>query len=356
MAGLLAADVGAAALHLLVHVAVADLGLDDVDAAGAQGLVQSEIGHDRRDHDVALESPAALQVTGGDGERVVAVADLALVVDGHETVAVAVEREADLRAHRAELPLERLRVQRARRGIDVGAGGPAADAHDVRAEAAEHPGRHAKRRAVCAVDRDRHAAEVDGEAAAQIVDVVTLGAIVRHVAADAGPARPRRVVGALEPGLDLVLPGVGKLRALGREELDPVVGERIVGGGEHDAAVGVEATGDQRDSGRRQHAGGEALSARAQHARRHRRFEQRPGASRVTADDELDAVAAPLRAQRGHELTADAIGEIGREGLFVGDAADAIGAEQSRHGFPPRCMAVSGRISTVTCTRPARIG
>src|SRR2546421_1068171 len=47
----------------------------------------------------------------------------------------------------------------------------------------------------------------------------------------------------------------------------------------------------------RQHAGGEALSARAQHARRHRRFEQRPGASRVTADDELDAVAAPLRSE-----------------------------------------------------------
>ena len=106
MAGLLAAEIRAEPLHLLGHVAVADLRLDHADPAGLEGLVEAEVGHDRGHDDVLLQTLARGHVPPGDRERVVTVADLAGVVDRDEPVAVAVERESDRRSAGAHLLLE----------------------------------------------------------------------------------------------------------------------------------------------------------------------------------------------------------------------------------------------------------
>src|SRR5437763_353031 len=94
----------------------------------------------------------------------------------------------------------------------------------------------------------------------------------------------------------------------------------------------------------RQHADHVAVGSCRQQSGHHGRFEQRPRAPRVAADDEPDRpVVILLAQQRGDELATDAIREIRRERRLVGDAADAVGAEQT-------LAQRSRRISTVTCT------
>jgi hypothetical protein len=82
-------------------------------------------------------------VPARDGERVVAVADLAEVIDGDQPVTVAVEGEADVGARRAQLAHQVLREERAAARVDVRAVGGGPDRHHARAEAAEDAGGHA---------------------------------------------------------------------------------------------------------------------------------------------------------------------------------------------------------------------
>ncbi len=64
MAGLLAAQIVAALAHLLDHVAIADLGAVQLEPLAGQEALEAEIGHDRRDHAVALELASALPLRG----------------------------------------------------------------------------------------------------------------------------------------------------------------------------------------------------------------------------------------------------------------------------------------------------
>ena len=261
MAGLLAADVRAAPLHLLVHVAVADLRLDDPDAGRGERFVEPEVRHHGRHHHVAREPLRAREVTRGDRERVVAVADLPGVVDRDEPIAVAVEREADRGAAGAHLVLELLGVERAEAGVDVDAVRPCADRQHPGAEPAEHARRHAVGRAVGAVERDRDRAEIEGEAAAEELDVLGLGAVVVHERPDLRAPGAWCPIRRGEPLLDLDLPRVRELGAFGREELDAVVLERVVRGAEHDAAMSLQAACQKGDARRREHPDRKAIGA-----------------------------------------------------------------------------------------------
>jgi len=94
--------------------------------------------------------------------------------------------------------------------------------------------------------------------------------------------------------------------------------------------VGLEGARQQRDAGRGQHAHGVAVGARGEQAGHHGGLEERAGAPRVAPDHETSALAVgALRRQRGDELTADAVGKVGRERRLVRNAADAIGSEQA---------------------------
>src|SRR5207249_563934 len=221
--------------------------------------------------------------------------------------------------------------------------GPRRHGHHARAEPPEDARPHAERRAVRAVDDHGESGEVQRETAREEVDVVLLRAVVVDEAADVGAVRARRHVRRRQPCLDLLLPRVGELRALRREELDAVVLERVVGGGEHDAAVGIERAREERDARRREHADRVAVGAGGEETRHHGRLEQRPREARVAADHESHPLAALLRDQRGHELAADAIREVRRQRRLVGHTADAVRAEQT-------IAHRSRRISTVTCT------
>jgi hypothetical protein len=97
VARLLAAEVVAAADHLLDHVAVADGRRDDADAALAHRDVEAQVAHHGRDERRLLEL-AARRAVGARSPSPRRRRRLAALVDEDGAVGVAVEGDADVRA------------------------------------------------------------------------------------------------------------------------------------------------------------------------------------------------------------------------------------------------------------------
>ncbi len=105
VAGLLAAELEAVGLEGVGDVAVPDRRLDDPDAPRREGLAKAEVAHDRHDDRPAGEQATVQQVEGEHGEQLVAVDELAGVVDGEHPVGVAVEGDPEGRAGARRRPL-----------------------------------------------------------------------------------------------------------------------------------------------------------------------------------------------------------------------------------------------------------
>ena len=71
--------------------------------------LEPEVGHHRRDHRAAVQLAAPLQAERDQRHQLVAVDQLALLVDDDQPVGVAVEREADVGAARDHRLLQQLR-------------------------------------------------------------------------------------------------------------------------------------------------------------------------------------------------------------------------------------------------------
>ena len=143
------------------------------------------------------------------------------------------------------------------------------------------------------------------------------------------PVRRRagELVGAPDELLQLVLDRVVELQPVGVEDLEAVVLGRVVRRGHHDPGRVVAVGGEERQRGRRHDADDVDRHAQARRAGRDRGHEHVARAPRVLPDD--DGAARPDEAlrrraaerERGRGLQVD-----------VGDAADAVGAEQAWHG------------------------
>src|SRR5699024_1664321 len=115
--------------------------------------------------------------------------------------------------------------------------------------------------AVGAVDDDAEAVELRRHGLRQVEEVAVqpVGRFLDD-AADAGAGRAG-VLQAVERVLDFLLHRVVELGAAGGEELDAVVGHRVVGGGDHHADVGAVIVGEVRDGRGRQHAHAQHVDA-----------------------------------------------------------------------------------------------
>ncbi len=133
--------------------------------------------------------------------------------------------------------------------------------------------------------------------------------------------------------LDLGFRLVGELVALGVEQLDAVVGEGIVRGGDHDAEIGSQRAREHGHGGRGHRPQQEDVHAHGGEARHQGRLDHVAREPRVLADHH--AVRAP--AAVGEQLAgrhADAERDLRGHGQPVGEAADAVGAEVlARHGM-----------------------
>jgi hypothetical protein len=257
-------------------------------------------------------------------DELVAVDDRAGAVDRQQAVAVTVEGEADVVAAVAHRAHDALQVRGAAAVVDVATVGRVGEHGDGRAEAAEDLGRRAVRRAVGAVQHDVDVLQREaGEALVQRAQVVLGGAVQVADRADAiGPAGGR-LPQAL---LDRQLGGIGELEAVGAEELDPVVLERVVRRRDDRREVKAQAADQQRCRRRRQDAAEQHVPAGGGDPGGERRLEHRARLARVADDEHARVRPADLACRRG----AQGEPQLGRQHL-TGDASDTIGAEELAH-------------------------
>jgi len=171
----------------------------------------------------ALEGVAPLQVGRGESDQIIAVADRPFTVHREHAIAVPVEGEAEIGARGRDVGDQVLDVGRAAAGIDVAPVGLGGDRLDTGTESLEDRRCGAVGRAIGTVEGDGQAAEVEREGPAQLAQVVVQRALQLP---NSTRALGRRR--AVDQRLDLGLRGVVELRSPGREELDPVVAERVV--------------------------------------------------------------------------------------------------------------------------------
>ena len=188
---------------------------------------------------------------------------------------------------------------------------------------AEHLGRDAGGGAVRAVEHDVEAVEAVRQRAEQVHDVAVLGVGEPADAADA--AAGRRELRLAEVRLDAVFDLVGQLRAAEREELDAVVGRRVVRRRDHHAEVGADVVDEERGGRGRDDAGVEHVDAGAREPGRDGGGEELAGDAGVARDDGDRAAT-----RRAEFVGVASLGEDG--GSRLGEAQGQVSREI--HGWP----------------------
>ena len=335
VAGLFAAEIVTVLAHMFEDVAIADGGAGQSEADAAEIALEAEIGHDGGDDARLGEAAIILPAFGDDGHELVAIDDLALFIDDDDAVGVAIERDADIGAHFADLADDGIGRGGADIAVDVEAVRLDANGEDFGAELPQSLGGDFVGGAIGAVDHDAEAVEIHGagQCALGEFNVAGVDALDALGAAEGGGGGETVIQIAVNEGFDFVLGLVGELEAIGIEQLDAIILIGVVGGGNHDAEIGAHGARQHGDGGCRHRAEQQHIHADRGEAGDKGRLDHVAGEARILADDDAVAMLAAAEDEAGG-LT-DAKREIGRDHL-VGFAANAIGAEIfTRHPTAP---------------------
>ena len=211
---------------------------------------------------------------------------------------------------------ERVEVRRADAVVDVEAVGVGADDGDAGAGIPERLGRDSGCRAMRAVQHDVDAVQPVRQRREQVQDVAVLGVGEARDAPDvaAGGLQLR----ARHGGLDALLDDVGQLDAAAREDLDAVVGRRVVRRRDHDAEVGVDVGDEERRGRGRQNARVEHVDAGGGEACLDGGAEEVTRDARVAGDDRGEAASGGPAGLGGTALAQDDGGRLGQGQCEIG--------------------------------------
>ena len=267
-----------------------------------------------------------LPAFGDHGENLVAVDDMALLVDDDHAIGVAVERDADVGAHFPHFLGERFGSGRTDVEVDVNAVRFDADLDHLGAELPQGLRRRFVRGAVGAIDDDPEAVERDvaRQGPLGVFDVARLNVVDAPGAPEiARFGEPGGEV-AVHQGFDARLDLIRQLEAVGTEQLDAVVLEQVVRGGDHHPEVATHRARQHRHRRRRGRAEQQYVHADRGETGDERIFDHIAGKPGVLADDHAVTVFAALEHQprRLADLQSEFSGDLG-----VRAAANAVGAE-----------------------------
>ena len=289
MPGLLATEIATEATHLFDDIAVTDRGPVQPDPLPVKAAFEAEIGHDGCDQRIAGEATAALQAQRDQRHQLVAVEDDAALVGHDQPVGIAIESDPDIGTPRQHLPAHLLGRESAAFTVDVEPIRRHRDREHLGAELPEHGRGDLVGSAVRAIDDNAQSIEPQpfGKALLDELDVAA-GRIVEPLGAaelgrDSAPLWP-----LAERGFDLRLEFIGQLVAIRTEELDPVIGKRVVRGRDDDPDIGPQAARQHRDRRGRQRPDQDDIHSHRDKAGGQRRFEHVAREPRVLADhDEM---------------------------------------------------------------------
>jgi hypothetical protein len=145
--------------------------------------------------------------------------------------------------------------------------------------------------------------------------------------------------------LDLPFERLGEFLSLAREDLDPVVLERIVRRGDDQAGIEPHGSRDIGDRRRRNDAGRRDLRPGGVDAARQLALDPLARLPRVASDENPQRPTGMTH--RAHERAAEASDRLMVERIFAGLAANAIGAEEPLgHGVGHRVHGLAEKLWT----------
>ena len=259
--------------------------------------LKPEVRHHRGDHARPGQSALVAPAFGDHRHHLIAVDQMALLVDEDHPVGVAVERDADVGPHLAHLARKRLGRGRADLEIDVEPVRLDADLDHLGPELPQRLGRDLVSRAIGAIDDHAQALErhFAGERPLGVFDVAGLDVVDALGAAEVGSVGELRRDVAVHQRFDPRLDLVGKLIAVRPEQLDAVVLIRVVGGGDHHAQVAAHRARQHRHRRRRNRPQQQDVGADRSEARDQRIFDHVAREPGVLADHHPMAVVAAAK-------------------------------------------------------------
>ena len=332
VAGALTAQNPLVLLEFFEHVTVTHLGAHKMHAAGLERHLHRHIGHQRADH-AGHMFIAPKPVIGHQVQQLIAVVEAPVRIDQLQPVGVAVQRHTVVRVvgkHRLD---QGQRVRRTHLVVDVEAVRGATDGNHFGTQLVEHHGRNVVSGPVCGVHRDLEAfeREVVGEAALAELDVAPGRVLEPPGLAQRSRIRPYRRFS--QGRLHRQFPGIGQLGTLGAEELDAVVGKRVVAGADDHTQRGALGTGQVSHARRRQRAQQHHVHTGRVEAAFQRAFEHVARNAGVLADQHggpgLELFEYPAHRVRQTQY------KVGRNRRLANRATNAVGAKVfSCHFFP----------------------
>ena len=259
-------------------------------------------------------------------QHLIAVDHVAARVREQRPVGVAVVRHTRVRPHANDLGGDDLRMQRTAPDVDVVAVRPIEDRVHDGTQASKDLRREPRRRAVRAVDDERHPVERAVGRRHQMLQVPLPPHAVVGQAAELGDRHGRFG----EHRLDLVLQVVGQLHPVAREELDAVVLGRVVRGGDDHTGRSLELHGEERDRRCGFDPGQDDVAAGRTDAVRQRLLQPDTRAPGVAADQERRPAGA-VASEHDDGRAAQTEGQVARQ-VRAREAANTVGAEESPHG------------------------
>jgi hypothetical protein len=333
VAGLFTAEVVIAFEHFFDDVFIADGDADDAASELGEGFIEAEVGHDGGDEGVVVEAIPLEEVDSEDGEDFVAIEEVAIFIAEEDAVGIAVVGEADVGLVFFGGLDEGFGVCAAAVVVDVVAIGGGVDGDDFGAELAEDLRGDFAGGAVGAIDDDFHAVEAFGEGEGVLSHhlVEACGVIEVGEASDAEADDGGGVHAFLKDDVFEAFFGFGgAFVAVALEDFEAVVFKGIVRGTNHDAGGGTEVSGEAGDGGSGDDAEEGDVHAAGGETGDDGCFEHIAGEAGVAAYE--DAFAACFGKDLGDGF-AEAQGDLWRDGVLVGDAANAISAEEVVHVF-----------------------
>ena len=142
--------------HFFKHVAVTDFCAHDFSATRGERFIEAKIAHDGGDDRVLLQPASFQKIQRCNGENLVAIHNLAVLVAKKNAIGIAVVRNADIRAAYLDDALDLLRMHAAATVVDVHAIRLVMRHGDVRAQLAQNARRGFVGSAIRDIDSDAH--------------------------------------------------------------------------------------------------------------------------------------------------------------------------------------------------------